>query len=371
MKKTLQRRKWISLCLALVVLLAAALCTFQTRQMTRAGDYDVKLAAAELMQQCMDRVKAYKEELGLPIYSYDYHETGMLGDEFTGITTTLGELEAKRTTANSDMAALVVQLLTEAGVRSGDTIGAGFSGSFPSLDLAVLCACRAMGVRCVYIASVGASTYGANQPELTLPDMLYRLVQDGLVEEYPAAVTAGGGQDVGVGMMEPDTLEVILDRVRGYGLTVWSIPDFGENIQARMDLYEQEGPISCFVGVGGNITTSGRGENDLGQGLIQPDKIGLITEGSGLLERYSAQGLPVIQLLNVRRLVADYGLPFDPEKLPEAGTSAIYYETQYSRWPAAAGLLAACAILAAGFWRKKGSGRTGRGDVEQHQSDPD
>ena len=365
----MQRRKWVSLCLALVVLLAAAAGTFQTRQSAPSGDYEVKLRAAELMQQCMDRIKSYKEELGLPIYSYDYHETGMLGDEFTGITTTLGELEAKRTTANSDMAALTVQLLTEAGVGAGDTIGAGFSGSFPSLDLAVLCACRAMGVECVYIASVGASTYGANQPELTLPDMLWRLYQDGLLEALPAAVTAGGGQDVGVGMMEPDTLEEILDRVRGYGLPVWEISDFGENLRARMDLYEERGPISCFVGVGGNITTSGRGENDLGQGLIRPDKIGLITQDSGLLERYSAQGLPVIQLLNVRRLVADYGLPFDPEQLPEPGSSAIYYETQYSRWPAAAGIAAACAILAAGFWRRRGE--TGGEAHGRHPADPD
>lgn len=54
----------------------------------------------------------------------------MIGDEYTPITTSLGSEEAKRTTANPDMAALLVQMLTEAGVKSGDTIGAGLFG-FP------------------------------------------------------------------------------------------------------------------------------------------------------------------------------------------------------------------------------------------------
>ena len=61
------------------------------------------------------------------------------------------------------MGALLVQMLTEAGVKSGDTIGAGFSGSFPTLNLAVLAAGEAMNVKVIYIASMGASTFGANQ----------------------------------------------------------------------------------------------------------------------------------------------------------------------------------------------------------------
>ena len=39
----------------------------------------------------------------------------MIGDEYTPITTSLGSEEAKRTTANPDMAALLVQMLTEPG----------------------------------------------------------------------------------------------------------------------------------------------------------------------------------------------------------------------------------------------------------------
>ena len=61
-------------------------------------------------------------------------KTGMIGDEYTPITTSLGSGGGEADTANPDMAALLVQMLTEAGVKSGDTIGAGFSGSFSNVE---------------------------------------------------------------------------------------------------------------------------------------------------------------------------------------------------------------------------------------------
>jgi len=34
------------------------------------------------------------------------------------------------------------------------------------------------------------------------------------------------------------------------------IRDFSENLRARMEIYAKGGPIDCFVGVGGSITTN-------------------------------------------------------------------------------------------------------------------
>lgn len=160
----------LSLLLASLVLVLACALTVKSARRVPAEDYAVRVDAAEQLEACMERVKAYKAELGIPLSDEDRHETGMLGEDYTPITTTIGAPDAKRTTANPDMAALCVQLLEEAGVKAGDTVGAGFSGSFPAMDLAVLCACAAMDVKVIYIASAGASTYGANQIDLTLPD---------------------------------------------------------------------------------------------------------------------------------------------------------------------------------------------------------
>lgn len=349
-------KKRLALAGAAVCLILGVILTLLggTRQKTE--DYARKLEAAQLMQSWMDAVKEYKAEVGLSVSEEDLHQTGLIGAPYTEITTTHGALEAKRTTANPDMAALMVQMLTEAGMKPGDTVGAGFSGSFPAMDLAVLAACQTMDLRCIYIASVGASTYGANQPELTFPDMAYRLYQDGLLDTPPALVTPGGVDDCGLDMDE-GTRETILARLEGYGAQVMRQPDFEQNLQARMDLYQQQGPIDCFVGVGGNLTTTGAGNTEVPYGLIAPDRIRAVDRSSGLIQRYNAQGLPVIHLLNIQRLTADYSLPYDPERLTPPGESAVYYTAVYPRLPGAVCLVGAAACLFAGFiwprWKER------------------
>ena len=110
--------------------------------------------AAELLTRCFSAVRGYKEELHIPMSQEDYHQTGMIGPYYTGITTTLGAIEAKRTTAWPDMGALCVRLLYEAGVRPGDRVAAGFSGSFPAMILAVMAACQSMKVEVIPSRSV-------------------------------------------------------------------------------------------------------------------------------------------------------------------------------------------------------------------------
>lgn len=345
-------RKRLALLAAAAWLALGIALTVSNGTEKRADDYEVKLAAASLMQSWMDAVKEYKQEAGLEVTQDDVHNTGLIGEPYTPITTTHGALEAKRTTANPDMAALMVQMLTEAGVRSGDTVGAGFSGSFPAMNLAVLAACQTMEVNCVYIASVGASTYGANQPEFTFPDMVYRLYQDGLLKTAPSLVTPGGVDDCGLDM-EADLREEILSRIAGYGAKVMREDDFEANIQARMAVYQQEGPIQCFIGVGGNLTTTGTSGQSVGYGLIPAGKIRAVDQNSGLVQRYSSQGLPVLHLLNIKQLAADYGLAYDPEALLPFGESAVYYAISYPWRPAAVCMLGALACLMIGFCKPR------------------
>ncbi len=328
---------------SLVLVLACALTAKSARQVPT-EDYTVRVDAAERLEACMERVKAYKAELGIPLSDEDYHKTGMLGEDYTPITTTIGAVEAKRTTANPDMAALCVQLLEEAGVKAGDTVGAGFSGSFPAMDLAVLCACAAMDVKIIYIASAGASTYGANQVDLTFPDMVLRLVEEGYLSQTPAAFSLGGDFDCGEEMF-PEEREIVRTRLEESGIFFLHERDYQKNLVLREEIYRQQGPISCFIGVGGNVTTMGLDGDRMGWGVTAPGHIRTVDEKSGLLERYNEDGLPVIYLLNIKRLVAEYGLPYDPQELSPIGESAVYYETVY-RWPLAlVGTVAAVGLL--------------------------
>ncbi len=344
--KSLQKRRSMALLLAVIWLVFCLALTLTLGQTKPTEDYEIKLMAAKKLQGWMDDVRNYKQEAGLSITPYDTHKTGMIGDEYTPITTSLGSEEAKRTTANADMAALLVQMLTEAGVKSGDTIGAGFSGSFPTLNLAVLAACEVMDVKVIYIASMGASTFGANQPEFTFPDMVCRLYLDGKLKTPPALITPGGDYDCGGEMFEEEK-EAALTRIAAYGVTdIMQERDFAENMKARENLYETLGPISCFVGVGGNITTIGLEEDKMKVGVMSPYTVTSVRYDDGLLQYYNAHGLPVLHLLNIRQLAAQYGLPFDPETIIPPGQSALYYHTVYPHLPALAGIFGAVCILA-------------------------
>ena len=141
----------------------------------------------------------------------------------------------------------------------------------------------------------------------------------------------------------------------------------------------REGPIDCFVAVGGNVTSMGRGESgiSLGQGLLSPEKIVRLTEDSGLVQRYLSQGLPVINLLNIKQLAADYGLPYDPAQWPERGTSVVYFETDYPGAVLLLGLAGAAVLLALCRWVRRSAGtarkeeRGYHGQTESSADHPD
>ena len=121
--------------------------------------------------------------------------------------------------------------------------------------------------------------------------------------------------------------------------------DFAANLKAREELYDTLGPISCFVGVGGNITTIGLEEDTMKAGVLAPYTVTAVREDDGLLQYYNARGLPVLHLLNIKQLAAQYSLPFDPETIAPPGQSALYYHTVYPRLLALAGVLGAAGIL--------------------------
>lgn len=347
------KRALQALGIALAILVAACVLAVLGGGSRRTDYYDVQMEASRRLEEYFQAVRGYKEELGIPMEPEDIHETGMIGQRFTGITTTVGALEAKRTTAWPDMGALCVRLLYEAGVRPGDTVGAGFSGSFPGMDLAVVAACESMGVKLVCISSVGASTYGATNPELTFPEMMWRLEQDGLIQTRSAAVTLGGDDDVG-NNMDPQLVAEIRARLLACGMELMEEPDFQRNLERREVIYRQAGPIDCFVAVGGNLTSMGLGESGitLGQGVLNPARIPVLDKDSGLVQRYLAQGVAVINLLNIRKLVSDYGMPFDPMEWPAMGQAAVYSTNYYPRHWLVLGFVGAVLVLCVGMRRK-------------------
>ena len=318
----------------------AAFFTVSWARVTQVPYAETQVEAVQRAERYAQAIRGYKEELGIPMSPDDLHGTGLIGEPFTGITTTQGSLESKRTAAWPEMGALCVRMLWEAGVRPGDTVGAGFSGSFPGMNLAVVAACESMDVKLICIASVGASTFGANNPELTFPEMLDRLAEDSLITTRCAMVTMGGDMDVGRDM-DTELRSSIRDRLISRGLPYDENEDYPSNLEAREAIYRERGPIRCFIAVGGNMTSQGRGEagSSLGQGVLRPSDRIRLNESSGLVQRFLVRGIPVLNLLNLKQIMAEYGLPFDPGTWPQSGTSSVYASIQYDRALPIAGLI--------------------------------
>ena len=232
-----------------------------------------------------------------------------------------------------------------------------FSGSFPGIDLAAVCAADAMGLRIVYSAAVGASFYGANIPEYTAPEMLMTAYEAGLIGAAPALVTMGGENDAGANMTgalmeETEEIEAVKARLAAEGLAVTPVASLDEAVRLRLGIC---GNPAAFVNVGGNVAGIGRNAFALenSYGILAPQRIRL-NEGSGLMEYYLNEGIPVISFLNIKKLCLEYGIAFDPDRLPEPGTEGVYYERRYDRGLiAAAGAVTFAALILIEKDRKK------------------
>lgn len=265
----------------------------------------------------------------------DPNRTGLIGLEVDDLTTSVGQLEAKRTTTNPNFAGLVVHLLSEAGVRAGSTVAIGSSGSFPALLIASLAATQALRVHPAVIISLGASTYGATGAEFDLLRIYQLLLEEGVVQVPPIAVSLGGEKDAGLNF-EPGLKERLTRQVESCGYPVLYEPDLRNNLKKRLELYARaagSAGVAAFVNIGGAYANLGTSELvlEMKPGLSRP--AGLPPENQrGVLFEMAARGVPVVHLLFIRGLAEKYGLPWDPVPLPRAGDWRIPSEEGEGSW---------------------------------------
>jgi poly-gamma-glutamate system protein len=311
------------------------------------------LRAARLMQTATERIERCREKQGIAVDPVeDINRTGLIGLENSPITTSLGNLGAKRTTVNPNFAALVVRLLCEAGVRSGDPVAIGASSSFPALVVATLCAIEALGGRSLLICSLGASQWGANRPDFSWLEIQECLRWSGTIEVKPIALSLGGEGDVGQDM-NPAGRSYLTRRAEESGVLFLTEPNLEKNVERRLSLYRAaagEKAIRAFVNIGGGYANMGTDSEILkvNPGLATFSRIPPLPQ-RGVIFEMAARGVPVIHLLYVKGLCERYGLPWDPRPLPQPGQGQIFREKAIAVFPfslfAGADLLACVLIL--------------------------
>lgn len=330
--------------------------------MQKSDCYDLQIDAAERMAKSIDVISDLKlEKLGEIDTELDPNKTGLIGGEFTKLTTTLGDLSAKRTSTNPDFAALVVSYFHELGLKKGDYVAVGSSGSFPSLALAVMCTAESMELNSIFIYSIGSSMYGANLEEFTFIEFYKALVDEGILHDRMVAVSKGGVYDQAAGMLFPDSPEIIESIALSSEKQYINEPSLVESIHKRMEIFEKESNgerIKAFVNIGGasanfgNITESISFPNGL---TIEYDEKISDDPERGLIFEYLDMGIPVIHLLNIIDLALKNGISVDPVPLPEIGKSEIYFKKSYNTLLIIFSIVLIFFLLLVYrlFWRKK------------------
>ncbi len=314
------------------------------------------LLASESMNRAIRDVRRCREEKGRnPDPATDPNLTGLIGYESSPLTTSLGNLEAKRTTTNPVFAALLVHLFKQAGLEKGDCAAVGASGSFPALVIAALAAAEAMGVRPILICSLGASQWGANDPDFNWLEIQDCLLGSGFMKEKPAALSLGGEEDMGRDF-ESSLRDRLIRGVRERRIALIEESDLGKNVRERILLYESRAAasgIKAFINIGGNWANIGTDSEilSLKPGLASVRRVPEARR-RGMLFEMADRGVPVIHLLNVRGICDRFGLPWDPVPLPAPGWGGFDFAAKKSPLRfvlyLSAYLILAVAVLTAG-----------------------
>ena len=300
--------------------------------------YRKKIEALRLMQRAEKAIASAKHERGIAIDSRNDPEmSGVVGPQFTLITTDRGAQAAKALAAHPNFAAAVTQMLLEAGVRDSDLVAVGMTGSLPGFNLAVFSACRAIGAEPIAIASVGASMFGATDPDMTWLDMEEVCVAKGLWPFHSVAASLGGGGDVGRGL-SPSGRQLLSDAIERRHAILLDQATVFDAVKARVALYDSIAasrgrPIKVYVNVGGGIASLGGSQNGH---LIPPGLTHRLKRKSypnhGVINVYADRGLPVVHLLHVETLARAYNITEDSGEPAKPGHGLLFIRYRYNTW---------------------------------------
>jgi poly-gamma-glutamate system protein len=314
--------------------IAAMLSVEHIKLKTKQPYYAEKMQAALAMKTGMEVIKRYRLKNAMPIDTkVDPAGSGLIGLADSPITSAYGYLPAKQTTINPNWAAVILGMFKRAGVKSGDVVAMGFSGSFPAINLAALTAADVLNLKVISITSVSASNWGANFPNLTWLDMERILHKDGVISQPSVAASPGGQEDLALARSQRGR-ELLGAAVERNKVRFLKFEDDRENIDARMALYNEltEGHnIAVYVNVGGGTISVGTavGKKLFKPGLNRRPPPGALKVDS-VMSRFARAGVPVIHIVSIDTLADRYGLPLKPLIIPHVGEGQIFVKVGYN-----------------------------------------
>tara|TARA_B000000532_G_scaffold226464_1_gene204769 strand:- start:1619 stop:2989 length:1371 start_codon:yes stop_codon:yes gene_type:complete len=308
----------------------------------RASDYELKIASAEKMENALNVLKKYGRKY--PFLSRDPFDTRLvfLNTETSPLLTDIGKYEAKSTVLKPNFSALIIDQFSKSGLNKGDTIAVSMTGSMPGANIAVLMACEAMELEYILISSLGASSWGATDMNLSWPKMEKILYDNNLISKVSDKFTYGGGADYlkrgtryrkiyggESKRVSIDSLMISLypnktmdDLFILHGLSNDEVLNdstgtiLKTSINQRISFYEKscsDGSLSCFdayVNVGGGVASFGyKGKNKLKDnfGYVKAndvlDILPSFEKRNSVMAKFAESNIPLINITEIEKLI--------------------------------------------------------------------
>jgi poly-gamma-glutamate system protein len=261
------------------------------------------------------KVRAAQEHLyswrfsGKPVPAADPWKTGLIGLEWSPLTTTLGDLPAKRTACDPLWAVRFRRWYAQSGLKAGDRVAILASSSFPGLVLSAISAAESLDLDLFLGVSLGASTWGANDPGHPWPDIEAELRKAGFIRAKSAFYTLGGDGEAGGGI-PPEGITLLTSAAARAGVPLRFPRSLEEAVRMKWESLAGFRPL-LLVSVGGSHGNLGSDPAilDLPPGLLLPGKVP--GGGNGVLGKWLDSGRPAVHALNIREMARREGIPFD------------------------------------------------------------
>lgn len=332
--KTAWMRRADLFLLGLAVLgLGLHLLVEKTKELQPQRHLEEKLGAATRALRCFEAIRL--ERVGTPASAdreNDPSASGLIGQEHSLTTTDRGVLESKLTSDNPNFAAVFVNYFETLGLKPGDAVAVSFTGSFPALNICMLAAAEELGLKPVVITSVGASMWGANDPDFTWLDMEAFLRARNLISTRSVAASLGGSNDRGRGL-SPKGRALLRAAVERNGIPLIDEATLERSVQRRLEIYDREiprGALKAFANVGGGAASIG---DQMAGELVKPGVNRTLPlynwTQRGVMQFLARRGVPIIHVLQVESVAAEFGLPRTPDRVPPVGQGEIFYREVY------------------------------------------
>ena len=375
MQKIYWHRKFLSryIILFLSIFMIVSLYLVENNMVMETTGYTQKKEAAQIADNGFRLTQDFFISKGyLCRNTGDISCTGLIGLSMTDTTTDSGDLYAKRSSVNPNLAAIFVMWLNSLNLQKGDTVALQETGSYPALDIAMLSAIKSLELKPLIIFSAGSSQFGANRPEFTWPDMYKNLVNKKLFNYDVLGITIGGSRDNGYGL-NPSAIVDLHSAISRNGYKTINVPykdATNTSVKKRMAMYKKaagDSPIKAYINVGGNmasiglkknivITTDSKGKEhkevsnartvrSFPSGVVSklPPQYKTI---NSVAVQFLQQGVPVVNIRDINSsIIKRYGITYNPASVATPGKGPAFKQKKYNTTLAVILLLIDIALL--------------------------